>query len=223
MKRVREEELMDVPLHAESYAGADFSEPNSKFIALFADKFPAFHGQHILDLGCGPADIMVRLAARYPQARVVGLDGADAMLDIAHKVILQHTALANRVDVRRWHIGREENPFGSEAFDAVVSNSLLHHMHDPLDLWRAIRACAAPGAAVLVMDLIRPQSRIEAERIVEKYAGKETEVLRGDFLKSLLAAYRPAEVIKQLVSINMDSLQIEVVGDRHLIAFGSIS
>jgi hypothetical protein len=28
------------------------------------------------------------------------------------------------------------------------------------------------------MDLIRPQSRIEAEQIVEKYAGKEPEVLR---------------------------------------------
>jgi hypothetical protein len=35
-------------------------------------------------------------------------------------------------------------------------------MHDPLDLWRAIRACAAPGAAVLVMHLIRPRSPIDA-------------------------------------------------------------
>jgi trans-aconitate methyltransferase len=222
VKRVREEELMDVPLQAEAYANADFSEPNSKFVAHFADKFPAFRGDRILDLGCGPADITVRFAARYPQARVVGMDGADAMLDIAREIILQHAALANRVDVRRWHIGREENPLGTEVFDAVVSNSLLHHLRDPLDLWKAIRACAAPGAAVLIMDLIRPQSRIEAEMIVEKYAGKETEVLKGDFLKSLLAAYRPAEIMEQLVSINMNSLQIEVVSDRHLIAFGSI-
>ena len=46
--------------------------------------------------------------------------------------------------------------------------------------------------------------------------------LSADFLKSLLAAYRPAEIMEQLVSINMNSLQIEVVSDRHLIAFGSI-
>jgi hypothetical protein len=38
VKRVREEELVDVPLHAEAYADADFSEPNSKFVAHFADK-----------------------------------------------------------------------------------------------------------------------------------------------------------------------------------------
>jgi hypothetical protein len=94
---------------------------------------------------------------------------------------------------------------------------------DPLDLWRTIRALAAPGAAVLVMDLIRPQSRMEAETIVEKYAGKEPEVLKGDFLNSLLAAYRRAEIMEQLVSLNMDSLHIEVVSDRHLIVFGSTS
>jgi SAM-dependent methyltransferase len=83
LKRVSEEELMDVPLRARAYAEADFSEPNSKFIALFSDKFPAFNGQHILDLGCGPADITLRLAARYPQAKATGLDGSGSMLEIA--------------------------------------------------------------------------------------------------------------------------------------------
>jgi trans-aconitate methyltransferase len=222
MKRIREEELMDVPLHAQAYASADFSEPNTKFVAHFSDKFPAFSGRQIIDLGCGPADITLKLAIRYPQARVVGMDGADAMLDIARKVLLRHRSLADRVDVRKWYIGREANPLGSEAFHAVVSNSLLHHMRDPLDLWRAIRACAAPGAAVLVMDLLRPQSCIESEKIVETYAGKETDVLREDFLKSLLAAYRPVEIMEQLAAVTMGSLQTEVVSDRHLIVFGSM-
>jgi trans-aconitate methyltransferase len=124
VKRASEEELMDLPLHAQAYANADFSEPNSKFVALFSEKFPAFNGQqHIIDLGCGFADITIRLAGQYPQARVVGLDGADAMLEIARKTILRHTSLANRVDIRKWHIGREENPLGSESFHAVVSGS----------------------------------------------------------------------------------------------------
>jgi trans-aconitate methyltransferase len=118
VKRVSEEELMDLPLHAQAYANADFSEPNSKFVALFSEKFPAFNGRHIIDLGCGPADITIRLAGRYPQARVVGLDGADAMLEIARKSIFRHTSLADRVEVRKWHIGREENPLGSESFHA---------------------------------------------------------------------------------------------------------
>jgi hypothetical protein len=45
----------------------------------------------------------------------------------------------------------------------------------------------------------------------------------NDFLNSLLAAYRPAEIMAQLVSANMEFLQIEIVSDRHFIVFGSIS
>jgi len=222
VNRVPEEELMDVPRNAQAYAGADFSEPNAKFLALFAEKFPAFEGKHILDLGCGPADITLQLAYRYPQARVVGADGAGAMLELARKLLLRHSALADRVDLRCWHIGRDANPLGSDPFHAVVSNSLLHHLRDPLDLWRTIFACAAPGAAVLVMDLIRPQSRIEAEQVVAAYAGREMDELRADFLNSLFAAYRPVEIIEQLASLNMDLLQLEVVSDRHFIVFGSM-
>src|SRR3984893_13304027 len=65
VKRAPEEELMDLPAHAQAYASADFSEPNSKFVALFSEKFPGFNGQQIIDLGCGPADITMRLAEQY--------------------------------------------------------------------------------------------------------------------------------------------------------------
>lgn len=220
MKRAPEEELVDQPLHAEAYANADFSEPNTKFVALFAEKFPAFNGRRILDLGCGPADITLRLAARYPQVRTVGADGSDTMLALANNAISRRAFPANRIEVRKWHIGRQDYPLAPERFHAVVSNSLLHHMRDPLDLWRAIHAAAAPGAAVFVMDLFRPQSVVEAEQIVAQYAGSEPEVLRGDFLNSLLAAYRPAEIVQQLALAGMDFLQIETVSDRHLIVFG---
>jgi hypothetical protein len=88
-------------------------------------------------------------------------------------------------------------------------------MGDPLDLWRNIRACAAPNVAVLLMI-------IEVEKIVEKYAANDTDVLKRDFFNSLLAAYRPAEIREQLVAINIEQLRIEVVSDRHLIAFGTI-
>jgi len=221
-RRIPEEELMNVPRNAQAYAGADFSEPNNKFVALFAEKFPAFGGETILDLGCGPADITIRFALHYPQAAIIGADGADAMLDMAKQAIHRHESLANRVEVQKWHIGREKNPLRLKAFDALVSNSLLHHMDDPLDLWRAIRGCAAANAAVLVMDLIRPSSLTEAKNIVEKYAASEPDVLRTDFLNSLRAAYRPAEIRQQLIASDMEQLSIEIVSDRHLVVFGSI-
>jgi len=222
VNRVPEVELMDLPLNAEAYANADFSEPNAKFVALFAEKFPSFDGRNVVDLGCGPADITIRLASQYPQTTFIGVDGADAMLEIARQNILRQASLAKRVDVRKGHIGRQGDLAGLDLFDAVVSNSLLHHLRDPLDLWRAARALAAPKAAVLVMDLFRPQSLSEAENIVATYACNEPEVLRRDFLNSLLAAYRPPEIAEQLRLAGVDSLRIETVSDRHLIVYGTL-
>ncbi len=212
---------MDAPQNAQAYADVDFSEPNSKFVASFAEKFPGFDGRSILDLGCGPGDIAIRFARRYPTAKVTGLDGAGAMVDIARKAIVRD-GLADRVDARRWHIGREANPLNPRKFDAVVSNSLLHHMSDPLELWKAVRSSAVPGAAVLVMDPFRPQSRHAAETVVETYAVGEIELFKTDFLNSLLAAYRPDEVAEQLAAAGLDSLQVEIVSDRHLMVFGLV-
>ena len=93
---------MDAPQNAQAYADVDFSEPNSKFVASFAEKFPGFDGRSVLDLGCGPGDIAIRLARRYPAAKVTGLDGAGAMVDIACKAI-KRASLADRVDAQAIH------------------------------------------------------------------------------------------------------------------------
>ena len=79
-----------------------------------------------------------------------------------------------------------------------MSNSLLHHLHDPLVLWRAVLGHGAPGAAVLVMDLYRPESTGAAQEIVEAYAGEEPEVLKRDFYNSFVPHSTPAEVREQL-------------------------
>jgi SAM-dependent methyltransferase len=56
------------------------------------------------------------------------------------------------------------------AYDLILSNSLLHHLHEPQVLWRSMRAAAKPGAFVLVMDLMRPASAGWAAALVETYA-----------------------------------------------------
>lgn len=219
LERIPEVELMDLRLNAQSYAGADFSEPNSKFVAHFADKFPAFNGQHIIDLGCDPADITIRLAALYPQASVIGLDGADAMIEIARKAILRNTALANPVGVRRWHIGKEAYPMGSKLFDAVVSNSLLHHLDDPLDLWRAIRLCAAPGAAVLVINLSGHNLALRPKRLLRHTLAKSRKfcecTVRPRFWSNWLHSTWIRCALK-LSAIDILSFSGRLVRERHL-------
>ncbi len=220
MQRILEPELMDEFEQARAYAEADFSEPNENFVALFATEFPAMGAGDVLDLGCGPGDIAIRLARRHPKLQVHGLDGSRPMLDFGEARLRAEPALASRVRFVHGILPGAVLP--RSRYDAVVSNSLLHHLHDPLVLWQAVRAVAAPGAAVLVMDLYRPASTAAAQEIVETYAGTEPEVLKRDFFNSLCAAFEPAEVREQLAACGLGALDVRVVSDRHQIAVGRL-
>ncbi|MEJ2397405.1 MAG: SAM-dependent methyltransferase, partial [Gammaproteobacteria bacterium] len=100
------------------------------------------------------------------------------------------------------------------------SNSLLHHLHEPMVLWRSLKQYANPGAAIFIMDLLRPASSDDAQKLVTEYAGDEPEILRKDFLASLYAAFSLEEVRQQLADMQLSHLQVTDVSDRHLIIYG---
>ena len=208
---------MDEAEQALAYAGADFSEANELFLDLFHRLHPEPFRGAAIDLGCGPADIPLRFARRHPDARIEALDGAPAMLTLARQAI-GSAGLEDRITLHCLHLPAEELP--ARVFGAVLSNSLLHHLEDPLDLWRAVRHCAAPGALVLVMDLMRPDSVAGVDSLVRQYAADAPEVLQRDFRASLHAAYTPEEVETQLEQAGLEMLEVEQVSDRHLAVSG---
>ena len=219
MDRIIEPELMEEEEQGLAYAQADFSGPNKQFIALFAAKFPDFSGNgRALDLGCGPADILIRFARRYPDCACVGIDGAEAMLAPGRRVIKQKK-LSHRISLRCQCLPFADN---EGCFQAILSNSLLHHLHHPKVLWQTISDCTAPGGTILIMDLFRPGSKESARHIVDTYAGNESKILQADFYNSLLAAFRVDEVRSQLQQTGL-KLRCEEVSDRHLAIWGTRS
>ncbi len=240
MERIPEPELMDDPAQARAYAEADFAEPHDAFVRYFGERFADHQPRRVLDLGCGPADVTIRFARAYTDCTILGVDGAQAMLDLGRAAI-DRARLADRITLVHArlpdfpsplalsHQGERgsdsvasRRPYQPERFDTVISNSLLHHLHDPLALWETVRSHAAPGAAVFVMDLVRPDSREDAARLTEEHARGEPEILRRDFYNSLLAAFRPEEVRDQLVHAGFAGLHIETVSDRHMVVYGGL-
>lgn len=218
-------ELMDEAMQAEAYARADFSEPNARFLEEYAARFPegpkalTETAPHALDLGCGPADITLAFARRYPDCFVVGVDGAPAMLSFGRDR-LTADPLGGRVQLVCGHLPGVQLPHAE--YDVILSNSLLHHLPDPGTLWRSLRAYGRPGAQIVIMDLFRPASPRAARAIVEQYAADEPEILRRDFYRSLLAAFAPTEVEAQLHASGLDPLTVTVVSDRHLLVSGHL-
>lgn len=220
-RRPEPEELMDGADQALAYAEADFNASNTLFIELLRRLVPgSLAGAAALDLGCGPADIVIRFLRTYPGATCDALDGSRPMLDLAQCALDARPEIAARARLLHDVIPSEQLARGH--YDLVISNSLLHHLPDPAVLWRTIRETAKPGAPVLIMDLMRPASPGWVEALVESYAGSESEILRTDFRNSLYAAFEPAEVTEQLAAAGLDSLEVAVVSDRHLAVMGHL-
>ena len=212
-------ELMNADEQAEAYASADFEDAHSRLIRLFRGTFHAHPVRGaVLDLGCGPGDIACRFAVAYPDVEVDGVDGSEAMLRAGTGVLARYPEAAGRVRLTLGLLPDCTPP--RSAYDVVISNSLLHHLHDPMVLWESIRRFARPGAPVFVMDLARPDTADDVALLVEQYAGDEPDVLRQDFANSLRAAYRLSEVKAQLVEAGLTEFTVRGVTDRHLIVYG---
>lgn len=209
---------MDDRQQALAYASADFSAGDQALIERLQQCFPAGLGPRLIDLGCGPGNISVLLAHRYPQATVLGIDGAEAMLAFAERIPLEQPALRGRLHFARHLLPDPELPGG---YSAVISNSLLHHLHDPAVLWQAVRQLAAPGACVYIKDLRRPASAAEAEALRQRHLADAPPVLQHDYLASLHAAFRVEEVALQLEAAGLAAdLRVAAVADRYLEVWG---
>jgi ubiquinone/menaquinone biosynthesis C-methylase UbiE len=217
MDRILEPEIMDGEAEAAAYARADFSDSNQAYVADVVRSFPA-HLAQVVDLGCGPGDIAIRLHRAVPRARITAVDGSRPMLAIARRAL--HAAGATvKVSFLEGRLPGVALPDGS--FDLVLSKDMLHHLPDPQVLWNEIRRLGRPGAAVCVMDLCRPPTPAAAHEIVERVSAAEHPLLKTDFYNSLCAAFTSDEVRAQLAVAKLP-LAVSQLTERHLCVKGHL-
>ncbi len=225
MERTPEPDLMNEKAQALAYAQADFSEPHDKFVTLFKEYYSresklspeeALTG-NVLDLGCGPADVIVRFANRFTKCNILAVDGADIMLEHARELV-NEAGLVDRITLQKVYLPDE--PIKHLDYQAIISNSLLHHLKDPQSLWKVVNKYAKKGTFIFIMDLMRPRNEFGARELVAEYASDEPEILKQDFYNSLLASYTIGEVEEQLERERLIELKVLPVSDRHMVIHG---
>jgi len=217
MERVTEPELMNDEQQSIAYAQADFSTSNQLYVDSLVGDFPTYL-RTVVDIGCGPADVVIRLAKAAPHAAITAIDGSAPMIALGRTA-----ARAAGVDDRLTllHTRIPGPPPASQSFDAVLSKDLLHHLPDPRVLWNEVTRLGRPGAAVYVMDLVRPDSEETARAMVKEGAGSEHPILQHDFYQSLLAAFTMDEVRAQVATAGLD-LTVAPIGVRHMLIKGTL-
>jgi tRNA (cmo5U34)-methyltransferase len=114
-------------------------------------------GGMLLDLGCGSGRLLARLAHGRPDARLVGLDLSEPMLQTGQR-LLEREGLADRVELRRGDITTFDAEL-PEPFDVVSCNFTLHQLPTEDLVRRCLEAIARfrsrTGCAVWIFDFAR--------------------------------------------------------------------
>jgi tRNA (cmo5U34)-methyltransferase len=137
-----------------------------------------FAPQRVLELGVGTGETTRRLLARYPEAKVTGLDSTPEMVFHARNL---------GVDVR---LARMEDPLPDGPWDVVVSVLAVHHLGEAAkqDLFRRVRE---QSRSLVLGDVVvvEPQT-VELEPGVDlpstasdqaRWSGGEIVWEKGDF------------------------------------------
>ena len=117
---------------------------------IFArDYLGAQSGDRILDVGCGPADVLTELPTDIDYT---GFDQSEDYIDSARRRYgVRGQFFSGKVDLA--HIDR----LGAGSFDIVIAHGLLHHLDDrqATELFALARAALRPGGRLIIIDMVR--------------------------------------------------------------------
>ena len=210
--RTLEPEAMDTPEEVRDYDAMDHATVNARFVAEFLDAHGPCRGGELLDVGTGPARIPIALCRADRSARVLGIDLAEAMLERARTNVAE-AGLSDRIHCLRADAQRLPYPNGH--FEAVLSNSIIHHLADPAPALAEMARVVAPGGTLFVRDLARPDDLEMLAFLVTTYAGDEAPAARALFEASLHAALTLREVRDIVCTLGHSDADVVMTSDRH--------
>lgn len=209
LQRVLEPEVMDSWEESTAYDAMDFAEVNGDFARTAVKLHP--QAVRVLDIGTGPAQIPILLCQEQSCYQVWGVDLAQSMLVLGRRNV-EEAGLLQRITLEL--ADGKRLPYPNWDFDLVVSNSVVHHVPEPIDLFREVGRLVTPRGAVLLRDLVRPESVEEIDRIVAAagdFDGRQRQLLWD----SLHAALTLAEVEELAKAANLKAGKLYKSSDRH--------
>ncbi len=220
MKRVLEPEVMDTLEEAIEYDAMDFTEVNSAFAKeaisqrLNASRIAlgSTESALILDAGTGTGRIPVLICQMRSQWQVVAVDMAENMLQIASGHV-QQAGLQDRIRLELQDV--KHLPYTNGLFDMVMSNSLVHHLPEPLLFFRELKRVLKPNGAIFVRDLLRPEDEVTMDALVNSIDTQYNEHQKKLLRDSLHAALTLDEVNELISQVGLEGVNTYQSSDRH--------
>ena len=212
LPRVLEPEVMSIEEEAGEYDAMDFSATDQLFAERAAEM--GANAAWVVDIGSGNAKIPLAMSKLLPDGtRVVATDMSAEMLAVGARNRTHDGIRPNRLTLTR--TDAKHLPFANSSIDLVTSNSLVHHIPDPRDVFREIARIAGADGRILIRDLVRPESESELNALLQKHAAGWSPVQRRLFEDSLHAALTVDEVRRALEESGIHGARVAQITDRH--------
>lgn len=214
LPRTPEAEVMSEAEKVSAYASAAAQDYLDALDDTFVEQILGFgvDSGRALDIGTGPGGIPLKIARRNPNLRVLGVDRSEAMIQAARNAAREHKSAGR---VRFLLSDANRLCFPDATFDLVFSNSLLHHLADPVGVFREMARVARPGGWVVVRDLCRP-SRVSFAFHVAWYGRHYTGLMRELYEASLRSAYTRNDLRELLNRASLGAARLFRLGRTHL-------
>jgi ubiquinone/menaquinone biosynthesis C-methylase UbiE len=134
------------------------------------------------------------------------------MLQVAQRNVISAGLTAQ---IKLEQVDAKSLPYADGDFDAVISNSIIHHIPEPSVAFREMVRVLRPGGTLFVRDLLRPRDRSTLEQLVATYAGEANDHQRQMFGDSLHAALSLDEVRALLAEAGFEVDWVKQTSDRH--------
>ena len=137
-----------------------FEEERTRPVRDLVQRIPLIRAASAADIGCGPGNSTEVLCARYPEARIVGVDSSPNMIEAARKRLPD---IAFEVaEIREWRL--------REPLDVILANAVLQWIPGHETLLPALIAKLKPGGALAAQmpdNLEEPSHRLMGEIAAE--------------------------------------------------------
>lgn len=216
LPRTLEPEVMDTEAEAVDYDSMDHGEVNrlfaEAFLAIAPDCLPDQATCRVLDVGTGTAQIPIEICGRRDDLRITAIDLAAHMLQVAQRNVIRAGYTGQ---IKLEHVDAKSLPHAAASFDAVISNSIIHHIPEPRLAFREMVRVLRPNGCLFVRDLLRPPDCETLEQLVARYAGGANEHQRQMFRDSLHAALSLDEVRELARDGGVPVDWVSQTSDRH--------
>jgi SAM-dependent methyltransferase len=106
-------------------------------------------------------------------------------------------------------------PYKDGYFDLVLSNSLVHHLPNPLPFFQEVKRVLKPKGGLLLRDLLRPDSPETVAEMVNAIGSDYSSHQKQLFQDSLCAAFTLSEIGDLLAQAGLTELNLYQSSDRH--------